>query len=706
MLKHLFRGSHRVVKLSTSHSDYRPRASIAQRFMPDDMTLPSKVQFAKTFISKQLAEALKLTKHAPQTPLSPMAMYMSSKGSTSWEASIKSQPNITHDDVAPAGWKIVEAAKENTDVDDGKKKAGSGLLSFFGRRTTISQSDAVSRSASPPVNSPGIPSLMTGSSPRVSVDNTRSTSTTVSSSQGGGRTTPASPIAISSSFFISTQKNDSNPTASSVASDFIAREPTPPPSAVSRFLGRFSSRANKARDSLALSQDDLEFLSDVPTFNESEYNHGPELDALSMMIKSPTLPTTLPPPLAPPPRPSQPTRTLSQATKFEKDPLNNDTFSIFNSSDSASKHTHSPMKSLTTTSPPPVGAPLLNLSLSSTASPLAHSRNSGSTGTNQGRSLFDGLPAPPPHTSSAPPPVHKPKPNAAFPILSQGRDSLAPGPSGVISPLPPPPGSRSHTPAHTALSSSVQVAANLDNDDDEFSEFLSSPAQSPLPVPPSSIHNVLATNLANSSSSVGQMPTTTNSIFDGFDGFLEPFSSDPQPPQPPAKPKPQPFAPLPSNNRRTPSTQPPPQQQHSRTVSKADHSRTLSLLENVAAHGQWLGPATPLPEALPPPVNSSISSSNDNYKHGSAMQAQQAQAASALLASFQPPTLRTDEKNRSQNKTRQPTPAHLFQLPMSSQPSLSKPPTLRPSPMNAAVTPAEVKSGGLSAQDLSFFEGL
>ncbi|KAF8817503.1 hypothetical protein BYT27DRAFT_7247377 [Phlegmacium glaucopus] len=705
-------------------------ASIAQRFMPEDMTLPSNVQFAKTFISKQLAEALKLTKHAPQTPLSPMAMYMSSKGSTSWEASIKSQPNITHDDFAPAGWKIVEAAKENTVVDDGKKKTGSGLLSFFGRRSAISQSDAVSRPASPPVNNPIISSLATGSSPRVSADNMGST-TTVGSSQGSGRTTPALPIAISSSSSISTQKNDSTLTASSVASDSIVRESTPPPSAVSRFFGRFSSRANKPRDSLALSQDDLEFLSDVPTFTESESGHGSELDTLGMMIKSPPLPMTLPPPLAPPPRPSQPTRSMSQTTKFEKDPMNDDPFSIFNSSDSASKHAYSPMNPLTASSPS-VGAPLLNLSLSSNASPLAHSRNSGSTASNQGWSSFGDLPAPAngilpvkrpvvasmtPPNSSTPPPVPESKPNAAFPILSRGsssqnqrlgRDSLASGSTGVISPFPPPPGSRSHTPVHTTLS--VQVAANFDDDDDDdFSEFLSSPAQSPPPAPPSSIHNVLA---ANSSSSVGQIPTTTNSIFDGFDDFLEPFSSDPQPPQPPAKPKPQPFAFPPnfppSNTRRTPSTQSPPQRQHSRTVSKADHSRTMSLLENVAARGQWLGPAARLPEALPPPVSNSSTKppSNDLFKYGSTMQAQQAQTQAALSASFQVPTLRTDEKNRSQNSSRQPTPAHLFRPPMSSQPPLPTPPMLHPSSMNAAVSPAEVKSGGLSAQDLSFFEGL
>ena len=698
------------------HSEHRARPSIAQKFMPDDMTLPSNVQFTSTFISKQLTEALKLTKHAPQTRFSPMAMYMSSKGSTSWEASIKSQPNITHDDFAPAGWKIVEeTAKESTVVDDSKKRVGSGLLSFFGRRTTSSQSDAISRSNSPPITGPAV---LTGSLSRASTDNMKSTPT----KQDSGRTTPALPIATSSSSSISIQKNDPNPTTSIVASDSVVREATPPPSAVSRFLGRFSSRP-KPRDSLSLSQDDLEFLSDVPTFSESESNQVSELDALSMMIKSSPLPTTLPPPLPPPP--PTPTRTLSQTTKMEKDPMNdpmnNDPFSIFNSSDSSSKRIHTPMKPLMST--PPVTGSLLNSSTSPTAPPLTDSHNSGSALSNRGWSLFDDLPDPanenvatmiPPDNYSTPPPVSKLKPNATFTILPQGsssqkqslgRDSLTPESTGIILPLSPPPRSSSHTP-HTAVSPPV-----INLDDDDFSEFLSSPAQSAPPIPLSFTHNAL---VMNPSSSIGHTPTTTNSMFDGFDEFLGPFSSDPQPPLPPAKQVPQPFVPAsnvttttttttttPPNNRRPQHSR----KQHSRTVSKADHARTLSLLENVATRGRWLGPASPLPEPLSPPTDSNVkSSSSNNYlDHGSSMQAQQAQATATL----QTPKLGVVEKKSSQNSSRhQLSPTFTFPPPVSSQPPLLKPPTLHTPLMNPVVTPTQVKSGGLSAQDLSFFEGL
>ena len=672
------------------HSEYQARSSIAQKFMPDDMTLPPNVQFTNTFISKRLTEALKFTKHAPQTRFSPLAMYLSSKGSTSWEASIKSQPIITHEDFAPAGWKIVEAPKESPVVDDSKKKAGSGLLSFFGRRTTSSQPDAISRSNSPPIIGLDILSIKTGSLPRASTDNMKSTPT----SQDSGRTTPALPIAASSSSSISVQKNDPNPTTSVVASDSVVREATPPPSAVSRFLGRFSSRP-KPRDSLALSQDDLEFLSDVPTFSESESNQLTEIDALSLMIKSSPLPTALPPPLPPPPpAASQPTRTLSQTTKLEKgsmnDPINDDPFSIFNSSDSASNRMHTPMKPLTGASPPL----------------LADSLNSGRTISNQEWSLFDDFPAAnetvatmtPPNNYSTPPPAPRPKLNAGFPILPQGsssqkqslgKDSMAFETTGVISPLPPPPRSSSHTPSHTTVS---PPALNLD-DDDDFSEFLSSPAQSAPPAPLSFTHNGL---VMNPPSSIGHTPTTpNNSMFDGLDEFLGSFSSDSQPPPiPPLKQTPQPFVSAP--NVTTTSSTPPNnrRRQHSRTVSKADHSRTLSLLESAASRGRWLGPASPLPEALSPPVGSANVSSS--------MQSQQAQATAALQA----PTLVADEKKPSKNSSRQLSPAFTFPPPLPSQPPLLKPPTLQAASMNTAVSPTNIKSGGLSAQDLSFFEGL
>lgn len=94
--------------------------SMMNRLVPDNLTLPPQVQTSKTFTSKQISEALRLTRHLPLTRKSPMALYMASKGSTSWEASVKAQPQLAQEDFTPPGWKLVEKV-EPSPADDGKK---------------------------------------------------------------------------------------------------------------------------------------------------------------------------------------------------------------------------------------------------------------------------------------------------------------------------------------------------------------------------------------------------------------------------------------------------------------------------------------------------------------------------------------------------------------------------------------------------------
>ncbi len=130
-----------------------------------------------------------------------------------------------------------------------------------------------------------------------------------SQSVAGDKSTPASPSVASIGSTV-VQKNDTNPlpetqaTSTTAPINEIVREPSPPPaSAVSRFLGRFSSRPKtSSMDSIALSQDDLEFLSDVPSLTSPEVDQDTGLDALSSMIRSPPLPQHYLLPLPPPPR--------------------------------------------------------------------------------------------------------------------------------------------------------------------------------------------------------------------------------------------------------------------------------------------------------------------------------------------------------------------------------------------------------------------
>ena len=84
------------------------------------------------------------------------------------------------------------------------------------------------------------------------------------------------------------------------------------------------------------------------------------------------------------------------------------------------------------------------------------------------------------------------------------------------------------------------------------------------------------------------------------------------------------------------------------------------------------------------------------------MQAQQAQATATLQAKAHDGA---DEKNRSHYSSHLLTPGYSFPPPVS-QPPLLKSPSSYASSINPVSTPTEAKSGGLSAQDLSFFEGL
>ncbi|KAJ3517757.1 hypothetical protein NLJ89_g318 [Agrocybe chaxingu] len=722
-----------------------------QRLVPDDLTLPMNPPFSKTFTSKQLSDALKFTRHAPLTPSSPFAMFMTSKGSTSWEAAIKAKPNITQDDVTPAGWKIVETVKqEATNVEDGKKKTGGGLLSFFGRRATTSSADSSRRSASP-----GSVSVKAGTSPRASVDSSRSNPT-----HSVGRSTPASPIVPSFGSIkseraatppvsaTSTVSVTSTISATSKALEEITRQPTPPPSAVSRFLGRFSTRPkSSSHESLSLSDNDLEFLSDVPTLqNESE--KGPDLDALSTMIKSPPLPATLPPPLPPPP--SKPSTLFRQPVQTTKPP-SNDLFSIFDSPKPTPTPSGHPLPSMTSVSVSAVKPPL-------------HTK-SGSTSTS--------LQPPPPISSTPPilpiqqsfqdsnddwgsfdypsPPMTKavaPQPKRAFvPIMNSSRSSSA-SPSPKPQPLsaftlPPPPSVqqtlRSKTSATVGEFSTAtlplplplptnsrpqpppppkptQTTLSVVQEDDDFADFLSSPADA-APSTQQSFGDFATVSLNVAGPSTTQLQTSGAASFDDWDDFLSP-----QPPQPPTKPAHPPSVTktFPNATKASPPLQP--QSTHSRKPSrKADHSRTLSLLETAAARGRWLAPPSPLPNALPAPPSgvSAKSSTLDFFDLGSTMQSQQAQAVAKMSSSHSSPAAITA-------KVWQPPTGWAFPPPPSSngpllQPTVPPPsqPSLFASPIppqssirSASVSPAAPavsmgsQTGGLSAQDLSFFEGL
>lgn len=697
--------------------------------------LPTNVPFSKTFLSKQLSEALKLTRHSHLARSSPMALYMASKGSTSWEASLKAKPNIIQEDVVPVGWKILESTKEEASVsDDGKKKPSGGLLSFFGRRGTGSSSDVVKRSSSPTVS--GVSSVKPGSSPRTSVDSGRRST---SHSVVGEKSTPSSP-SVSTFASGATQKRDSTSLSEvpsiSTAMDEITREPSPPPpSAVSRFLGRFSRPKSSTRDSIALSSDDLEFLSDVPSLTSPELDNGIGLDALSQMIKSSPLPATLPAPLAPPPK--APLKSFNVPAI----PHQNEDFMSFFDTPVDQSETGSPLsllnamhaqpiKSVLDSSSPrsasPIPQPMLssNIPTVRVGSPDRQSEHSWAT--------FDypsvpvNKPLPPQNkrhfvpimssssrsSSTAPPLLPKPGSFAISPppTSQRGGVDLLSGASDNISPLPPPPTSRPHTPRQMTQAAQPISQPVATNDDDDFTDFLSSPPQSTDPGQ-LSFKNFMQTPENMPHAMDGAATTNGGHKFDDLWGTT--------PPEPPAKSNS--FASntassFTSTSRLNGASTNPKGQASGlvRKISrKADHLRTMSLLETAAARGRWLNPPSPLPEALQPPPNTKGLFNTDLFdSNSSSMQSQQAQVMASLTTSQSTPTISSTESSEiswnfpvpMKASSLQPTP-----VTYSSMSPVKAGPPLLPSPVQHGNTSAPsngTKAGGLSAQDLSFFEGL
>ncbi|KAK0202805.1 hypothetical protein DFS33DRAFT_1385170 [Desarmillaria ectypa] len=645
-----------------SIEDMQELSSAIQRFVPGNLTIPPHADFSKTFISKKMAEALKFTRHAPMVRLSPLARYVASKGSTAWEASVKARPELSQDDFVPAGWRVVPKEKDVAPpVIDTKQKSAGGLLSFFGRR---SMTPPITDKPVPPVAKPSA-----STSPRPSIDTHR-------------RSTSYSSPVVSSSLSPATSAGPS----SSLPPPPPDREPTPP-SAVSRFLTRFSrtkSSTTSPQNSIALSSNDLEFLSDIVL------SAGDDVDSpsLSDMVESPPLPEKLPPPLA-----SSPKNHFANGVPKSITVLQDDSPSLLG------------ISSLSLSQP--LSAPLQTSSVMDTmmfVPSVPETVKSSQSVPSRNMTL-----------------VTKPMPS---PTLRSNHGSFQPSkriPTAIMSSnptkqsavssfsftLPPPPTSRQQTPVpspppaapavpiHNPVPRNAAAQVSL-FDDEEFSDFHATPAHGGGAAASSAYAD---TSFSSFSSEQSLFSSTSSSSphnaggFDEFDDFVQPTLRTPSPPAVPAKTSARPPQITLTSNLpigcRIPSPAQLPHQK--RKVNRSEHQRTLSLMESAAAHGKWPAPPSPIPPPLEPPpgdVKKSVQLDifGGDESTSSPMQQAQMNAIGALTVS-------------------QSSPAILVPMPASA-------PLLRP-PQNHVHMPAQTskkavstKIGGLSAQDLSFFEGL
>ncbi|THU91524.1 hypothetical protein K435DRAFT_232542 [Dendrothele bispora CBS 962.96] len=766
--------------------------SLADQVIPRELSIPTIPPFPKTFVSKRIADAVRLTRNVQITRMGPMSKYLATKGSTAWEASVKARPEVVPDNVLPAGWRIVEKKEESpATLVESKKKTGI-LSSFFSRRASTPPTND-SRSDSPR-NSTG--------SPRPSIDSVAKskTSSPVATTPVASPTTSTPPVAsipvATLPAAISSSSSSTTASTTVVESPDLFPEAPPPPSAVSRFLNRFSrTKSSPQHSSLALSTDDLDLLSDIVPSASDDTEDPPETDphlkALSNMIASAPLSDKLPPPLAPPPKPAP-------IPKLSTNPVPTST-------------------NLGRLIPPLKPVPTSSNATLSIRTPTSSSPSSGndsvtSTSTPTEKKMNAFIFPPPKTTSSA---ASRKTPVA---IMSSGTSFSNPSVSGSsFGFLPPPPAAPARSSPSTLISTAVKTntADNMlsfDDNDDEFSDFHSSSYSSPPPTSRplnSSQHDSPSSVTSLSSSLSGSVHqglfsnhrhqpsfNSVDLLKDDFDDFVSGPSNrglrTPSPPRPlaksPGRPPPlldsfqnDPLSP-PTTSARLPAATapiPPPhilavkqkkqveEQQrqiaHNRKPSReAEHQRTRSLMENAVAQrgARWPRPSgadgappSPLPPILSPPPGGG-GHQNQNQRDeidffgafedamtpvtpttaravsgttgtGTGMRpsiSSPAQLGTAVPVPFnlQPPPVRKGTIPLAPIPGSPAPTMGTFQLsppppPPASAPALASAPTSAPMPLNfgtsvlQAQKPASggtVKTGGLSAQDLSFFEGL
>ncbi|KAF8449108.1 hypothetical protein L210DRAFT_3523906 [Boletus edulis BED1] len=715
-------------------NDQADITALLAQLLPTDMTLPPTVQFSATATAKAMNEAIKLTRHLPVAASSPLSRLLASKGSLEWEKSIKAKQDVVSDTLH-VGWRVLEKEDRlNTTEESKPRKAAGGLLSFWNRKASAIQAAPVET-----------PSEQSSSPIRSSLE---CINPVPYPSQ------PASPSRASS-------PSVSPPTDSPTT--VVATAPAA--SAVSRFLIRFSRTRGPQHTSLALSSDDLEFLSDVvPSASDppdEDINDGP-LSAHTGARNSSPLPPKLPPPISPPPKQplssSRPSSALgfralngvsgvgSAPTAFQTQSANH----TLNVPVLAPPLSPRPAASFSHTKSPP-------LSLKDAATPIAASCLS-STPSIQQRSQPQ-----PNSTSSILPPPQKTPPLLSIPPL-----------------LPPPPVSPPQTPRPSAFPSMTPGhSSTVDSyeSDEEFSAFESFPPPASLPSsepypsqePPSPpprrtyerTHYPSSSSASSilspaSQTSLDQLCTAGSSIsasLDGFDDFVSPppvvraEKHIPSPPPLPVKSQfqhPQPLrldtfsrvyhAHTPSQKFASPTI-------HTSllnsafslpSVSNAEHRRTQSLVDHAAACGGLVWPNSPNSDepkvvAIPPPPSSSMSPKQllgvDNFDLlgdgdtlGGGLETLPAPlnvvggvGMGSMVSPSATDALRTPLgvgqglglRNQLQSPPMPSTSASMFSFS-----SLGTPvPLAATNP--GSIQPTKPKQmGGLSAQDLSFFEGL
>ena len=543
-----------------------------------------------------MADSVKLSRSTALARISPMSTFLATKGSTAWETSVKSRTETSVDEV-PLGWRILEKDEKKGEKAEERVKKSVGLLAgLWSRRASSSPSNPPTQEQITPSSNATAPegahSIQTQSQ-RSSMESVKPPTGTPPTPQAIPQPTHArAPSQVRTLLF---------PFPPSLA--FLHADPaiqdedthaSPPGSAVSRFLQRFSRprrlSSSSPRDSLALSSGDLEYLSDVRS-NSAEPVHT--VDELIAGLGSATENTEsdthgkLPPPLPPPPNVSL-SLSHNLAVPARGYTLNGNTLI---SPDNLHTNAKADLQI-------PSGKPTTSTSTPFSPSPFE---------------------VPDFPSKSVSPNVALSHPLSSDKITSSLDVSLLPVSS-----------SRSSTAISAPPVAQLQLridsghtAQSFSQDDDDFSDFRSSPANPPL----------LPFNISSPSSSQGKVASSQslehqlNSPFDDLVHLMSSPITEPLNTKEPDAPHALPTAPSPPIPRESTPTYrasidlPDASPTHSRSHSHGPaspskvtpaspkqkaiaqgHQRTQSLLDLAASRkGRWPAPPSPLPQPIHPP---------------------------------------------------------------------------------------------------------
>lgn len=638
--------------------------SLLLRYVPA-LTLPQLPPPGKSFTAKAMADAVKLSRNTGLAHTSPMSTLLAAKGSTAWETSVKSRTEMPVDEV-PSGWRILEKDPKKDEKAGDKVKKSTGLLaSFWSRRTASLSSNPPSQEQSNP--SPGA----------TAPENAHPGQTLIQrSSMESVKTSPLR---------VTTPQTPPQPSPGPAPSQDEDTNVPPPGSAVSRFLQRFSRprvSSSSPRNSVTLSGDDLEYLSEVRSNSTDLVNIGDGLtgfatDGDTESTESGFRRGKLPPPLPPPPKVPAPAplgNTLNGHSLISpNDPHLSTIPDLRNTPEDPT------VSALTLLTPSPPNSPKLksihpNAALSHPLSP------------------------------------DKIAPSLIIPVSSSSR------PNSVMS-TPPVAQLQLQAPGNATKSFDVS------QDDDDFSDFRSSPAEPPL----------FSLNLRSPVTRQGKVVSTQSSqrqLNSPFDDLVHLMSSPTTGP-PNTFEAPKVLQPLNFANPLLPTapTPPPPRESvsthrasldrpnatptHSRTSSQQStssskaaptspkqkaitqgHQRTQSLLDLAATRrGRWPAPPSPLPEPLqpppPPPGKGQVESPTNADYFGFTPTDDSFNLSSPPAAPGKTPSsLLPPPQTDTSNKDSFPAPNLFDASPRPGPPSGGPPPLLSPTPHIGISAPA------------------